>query len=60
MGASNMIDKPKLERRERIGEHGEIVVELTQESERKWAEYLHKKHLALVALANMRRENEQT
>ena len=32
--------KPELEKQQRVGEFGEIVVELTQDSERRWAKYL--------------------
>ena len=45
-----MIEKPTLERRERIGAYGEIVTELTPESERIWADYLRREQLARIAL----------
>lgn len=49
------MEKPELERRQRVGSFGEIVEELTPESEIRWAEYLRKKRLADIAL---RREGE--
>lgn len=45
-----MIEKPKLERRERIGAYGETVSELTPESERLWSEYLRNERLARIAI----------
>lgn len=45
-----MIEKPTLERRERIGAYGEIVSELTPESEQIWADYLRRERLARIAL----------
>ena len=52
-----MIEKPKLEKRQRVGQYGELVEELTPESEIKWAEYLRQKRIAEIAL---RRSNETT
>lgn len=49
--------KPELERRERIGQYGEVVSELTPESEILWANYLRDLHFAKIAL---RRYNEET
>ena len=43
--------KPELQRQERIGEYGEVVIELTPESEKEWADYLRELHFAKVALA---------
>ena len=43
--------KPELQRQERIGQYGEIVSELTPESEKEWAEYLRTLHFAKIALA---------
>ena len=51
-----MIEKPNLERRERIGAYGEIVSELTPESELIWADYLRRERLAQMAL--YRTQNE--
>ena len=51
-----MIEKPKLERRERIGSYGEIVSELTPESERIWAEYLRNERLARIAIYKAQNE----
>lgn len=44
------MEKPTLERRERVGRYGEIVSELTPESERIWAEYLRQERLARIAI----------
>lgn len=44
------MEKPHLERRTREGQYGEIVEELTPESERQWAEYLRLQHLAKIAM----------
>ena len=51
-----MIEKPTLERRERIGAYGEVVSELTPESEQIWADYLRRERLARMAL--YRTQNE--
>ena len=45
--------KPELERRERVGQFGEIVSELTPESEVLWANYIRDLHLAKIALNRM-------
>ena len=50
MNANDIIEKPTLERRERIGAYGEIVSELTPESEQIWADYLRRERLARIAL----------
>lgn len=50
------MEKPKLERRERIGQYGEIVSELTPESERIWAEYLRQERLARIAIYKAQNE----
>lgn len=42
--------KPELEKREKVGEFGEIVEELTPQSEALWAEYLRKLHFAEAAI----------
>jgi hypothetical protein len=42
--------KPDLEMREREGRHGEIVVELTPESENRWAEYLRQMNFYRMAM----------
>ena len=42
--------KPELEQRERVGQFGEIVEELTPESEVRWAEHLRQKRLAEIAI----------
>lgn len=52
-----MIEKPALERRQRVGQYGELVDELTPESEILWSRYLTEKRLAEIAL---RRDNETT
>lgn len=44
------VEKPKLERKESIGQYGEIVNELTPESELIWSNYLRAKHFATIAL----------
>lgn len=49
------MDKPKLERRQRVGNYGEIVEELTPASEIVWVDYLRRKRLAEIAL---RREDD--
>ena len=51
-----MIEKPTLEHRERIGAYGEIVTELTPESERIWAGYLRREQLARIALYRIKHE----
>ena len=51
-----MIEKPTLERRERIGAYGEIVSELTPESEQIWADYLRREQLARIALYRIKHE----
>ena len=51
-----MIEKPTLEHRERIGAHGEIVTELTPESEQIWADYLRREQLARIALYRTKHE----
>ena len=51
-----MIEKPTLEHRERIGAYGEVVIELTPESELIWADYLRRERLARIAL--YRTQNE--
>ena len=53
----NMPPKPELEHRQRVGQFGEIVEELTPESEIRWAEYLRRKRLAEIAI---RRNDEAT
>lgn len=50
-----MPQKPELESRQRIGDFGEIVEELTPASEIAWADYLRRKRLAEIA---MRREDD--
>lgn len=50
------MEKPILERRERIGQYGEIVSELTPESERIWAEYLRNERLARIAIYKAQNE----
>ena len=50
--------KPELEHRERVGEYGEIISELTPDSEHRNAEYLRTLHFAKVALYKMEIENE--
>ena len=50
------MEKPKLERRERIGRYGEIVIELTPESEQIWAEYLRNEQLARIAIYKAQNE----
>lgn len=52
-----MPQKPNLEHRERIGEFGEMIDELTPESERAWTDYLRESRFAALAL---RRQNERT
>ena len=42
--------KPELEYRERVGNYGEIVEELTPKAEIIWAEYLRKLHIAERAI----------
>lgn len=49
--------KPELERRQRVGQYGEIVDELAPESEQRWAAYLRELRLAKIAI---RRVNEET
>lgn len=44
------IERPELERRERTGQYGETIIELTPESEQAWSEYLRKITLAKIAL----------
>ena len=44
------MEMPKLERRQRPGEHGEIVDELTPESEILWTQYLRETNLARIAI----------
>ena len=44
----NLPPKPQLEYRERVGQFGEIIQELTPESEMEYTEYLRKKGLAEV------------
>ena len=51
-----MIEKPTLERRERIGAYGEVVIELTPESELIWAEYLRQERLARIAIYKAQNE----
>lgn len=51
-----MIEKPTLEHRERIGSYGEIVSELTPESERIWAEYIRNERLARIAIHKAQNE----
>lgn len=53
----NMPPKPELERRERVGQYGEVVDELTPESEVVWAKYLRDLRFARIAI---RRINETT
>lgn len=53
-----MPEKPQLERRERVGQFGETVSELTPESERLWAEYLRQERLARIAIYKTQQENE--
>ena len=50
------MEKPKLERRERIGRYGEIVIELTPESEQIWSEYLRNEQLARIAIYKAQNE----
>ena len=45
--------KPEPERRQRIGQYGEIVDELTPESEIRWANYLREKRLAEIAIRSL-------
>ena len=42
--------KPKLEQQQKIGQYGEIVVELTSESEILWSNYLRQLHFVKAAL----------
>ncbi len=49
--------KPELEWRERAGQYGEIVSELTPNSEQQWSDYLRDLHFAKIAI---RRYNEET
>lgn len=51
------MDRPKLERRQSVGQYGEIVDELTPESEARWAEYLRQQRMAKLAI---RSTNERT
>ena len=51
-----MIEKPTLERRERIGAYGEVVIELTPESELILADHLRRERLARISL--YRTQNE--
>lgn len=51
-----MIEKPNLERRQRVGQYGEIVSELTPESEQIWADYLHRERLARIAIYKAQNE----
>ena len=51
-----MTEKPKLEHRERVGECGEIVSELTPESEQIWSEYLRNERLARIAIYKAQNE----
>lgn len=53
-----LLPKPELSHRQRIGEFGEVVTELTPESEAAWAEYLRELHFAKVALAKAGDKNE--
>lgn len=53
-----LLPKPELSHRQRIGEFGEVVTELTPESEVAWAEYLRELHFAKVALAKAGDKNE--
>ena len=50
------MEKPKLEHRERIGQYGEIVIELTPESEQIWSEYLRNEQLARIAIYKAQNE----
>ena len=52
--------KPELERRERIGQYGEIVSELTPDSEQRLAEYLRKLHFARIAIRSANEETTKT
>ena len=52
------MEKPKLERRARIGQHGEAIVELTPESEAAWSRYLMDRTMAKIALSRAANENE--
>lgn len=49
--------KPELEWRERPGRCGEIVRELTPDSEQRWSDYLRDLHFAKIAI---RRYSEET
>jgi hypothetical protein len=52
--------KPELETRERVGQFGEIVEELTPESEEKWAQYLRDRRLAEIAIYRSTHDKEET
>lgn len=48
--------KPELERRERVGQYGDTVSELTPDSEQRWSNYLRDLHFAKIAI---RRYNDK-
>ena len=51
-------ERPQLEHRQREGRFGEVVEELTPESEKIWAEYLRNLHFAKAAIFNMEIEKQ--
>lgn len=55
-----MIDfppKPELQRQQRIGQYGEIVDELTLESEILWTRYIRQQKVARAAIKETQSEN---
>ena len=57
---TEMPQKPELEKRQRIGSFGEIVEELTPESEIAWADYLRRQRLADIAVWRASNEEQAT
>lgn len=55
-----MPKKPELEKRQRIGDFGETVEELTPASEIVWADYLRRERLARIAIWRANNEEQST
>lgn len=50
--------RPELEKQEKVGQYGEIVIGLTPESEKIWSDYLTRLHFAKIALRSINGEQE--
>lgn len=52
--------KPQLEHQQRVGQYGEIVIELTPESEAAYSKYLRDLHFAKIAIRSLNETTEIT